>query len=162
MFLVVGNAYTEVSCCLVLSTTAVSMKENTLFDGDIINISVDNHKSGRHSLTKAGVVILAVSGACFVGVYAVATPFLLPALRRICLPFVPATVSQVNNVFSALRGRSGTLLDIGSGDGRIVRDRFAFGQLTPYISISYGYSFRERFQLFKRHAQILTPALSAA
>lgn len=74
----------------------------------------------RPKLTKAGAVILGVSGAFFVGIYSLTAPFLLPALRRVCLPFVPATSAQVKNVFTALAGRSGSLIDIGSGDGRIV------------------------------------------
>jgi hypothetical protein len=47
-------------------------------------------------------------------------PFVAPGLRKICLPFLPANPAQVQNVLKALRGRRGTLLDIGSGDGRIV------------------------------------------
>ncbi|TRY68585.1 hypothetical protein TCAL_02486 [Tigriopus californicus] len=47
-------------------------------------------------------------------------PFVTPALRKVCLPYVPATTAQVENVFTALKGRSGSLVDIGSGDGRIV------------------------------------------
>merc|ERR1712112_669328 len=55
----------------------------------------------------------------------ICVPFVLPALRRVCLPFVPATNTQLANVRLALRGRETvkskpTLLDIGSGDGRIV------------------------------------------
>lgn len=53
-------------------------------------------------------------------VYAVATPFVTPALRRICLPFVPATTKQIENVVKMLECRRGPLVDIGSGDGRIV------------------------------------------
>ena len=60
-------------------------------------------------------------------------PFVLPALRAVCLPYVPATTTQLANVSKALRGRSTTthpsLVDIGSGDGRIViqaaKDGFA-------------------------------------
>lgn len=53
---------------------------------------------------------------------AAAWPFVAPALRKVCLPFVPATDIQVANVFRLLaqEGRSGTLVDLGSGDGRIV------------------------------------------
>ena len=61
-----------------------------------------------------------VSGAVFVGVYSLTIPFVAPAFRRVCLPYVPATTSQVHNVIRALKGRNGNLLDIGSGDGRIV------------------------------------------
>lgn len=53
-------------------------------------------------------------------VYAVATPFITPALRKICLPFVPATTKQIENVVKMLQSRRGPLVDIGSGDGRIV------------------------------------------
>lgn len=51
---------------------------------------------------------------------ALCLPFVTPALRRVCLPYVPATDVQVANVLRALRGRTGSLVDIGSGDGRIV------------------------------------------
>ncbi|XP_053513248.1 ATP synthase subunit C lysine N-methyltransferase isoform X3 [Artibeus jamaicensis] len=59
-------------------------------------------------------------GGTLVAVYAVATPFITPALRKICLPFVPATTKQVENVVKMLRSGRGPLVDIGSGDGRIV------------------------------------------
>lgn len=47
-------------------------------------------------------------------------PFVSPAFRKICLPYVPATHQQIKNVIRALSGRSGSLIDLGSGDGRIV------------------------------------------
>ena len=74
----------------------------------------------KRQLTTTGVTILGVSGALALGFYAVVTPFLTPALRKVCLPFVPATTTQLNNVSRALQNRKGSLLDIGSGDGRIV------------------------------------------
>ncbi|XP_071498692.1 ATP synthase subunit C lysine N-methyltransferase-like [Diadema antillarum] len=93
-----------------------------------------NDHSKRKKLGK-GAIILGVTGAVVGGLYAVATPFVLPAFRRVCLPYVPATTDQVANVFSILRrtavyqqthstvdGTSGKglLVDLGSGDGRIV------------------------------------------
>ncbi|XP_060075961.1 ATP synthase subunit C lysine N-methyltransferase-like [Ylistrum balloti] len=71
-------------------------------------------------LTKKGSVLLGVFGGLFVGVYTLTGPFLAPALRKICLPFLPASPTQMRNVFKALGSRKGSLLDIGSGDGRIV------------------------------------------
>uniref|UniRef100_A0A8C7EH88 ATP synthase subunit C lysine N-methyltransferase n=1 Tax=Nothoprocta perdicaria TaxID=30464 RepID=A0A8C7EH88_NOTPE len=59
-------------------------------------------------------------GAGLLALHAAAAPFVLPALRRVCLPFVPATAAQVENVLRMLRGRRGSLVDIGSGDGRVV------------------------------------------
>ena len=72
-------------------------------------------------LTRTGRVLIAVSGTVFVGFFAVTTPFFLPALRRVCLPYVPATTQQVRNVMTALHNHpKGRLVDLGSGDGRIV------------------------------------------
>lgn len=59
-----------------------------------------------------GGIATAISVVCF--------PFISPAFRKICLPYVPATHQQIKNVIQALNGRSGSLIDLGSGDGRIV------------------------------------------
>ncbi|XP_059029620.1 ATP synthase subunit C lysine N-methyltransferase isoform X3 [Mustela lutreola] len=67
-----------------------------------------------------GFLFTGIVGGTLVAVYAVATPFLTPALRKICLPFVPATTKQIENVVKMLHCRTGSLVDIGSGDGRIV------------------------------------------
>lgn len=75
---------------------------------------------GRRSRSRVGLVVTGVLGGSLVALYAVAAPFVAPALRKVCLPFVPATSTQVENVLRVLRARSGTLVDIGSGDGRIV------------------------------------------
>lgn len=74
----------------------------------------------RQSRSRLGVIVTGVLGGSLVALYAVAAPFVTPALRKVCLPFVPATSAQVENVLTVLRARSGTLVDIGSGDGRIV------------------------------------------
>lgn len=76
-------------------------------------------KEGKRR-SRLGVIVTGVLGGSLVALYAVAAPFVSPALRKICLPFVPATTAQVENVLTVLRARSGTLVDIGSGDGRIV------------------------------------------
>ncbi|RVE61691.1 hypothetical protein OJAV_G00172920 [Oryzias javanicus] len=76
--------------------------------------------SERSSRSRIGLVITGALGGSLVALYAVAAPFVAPALRKVCLPFVPATTTQVQNVLQVLRRRSGTLVDIGSGDGRIV------------------------------------------
>lgn len=75
---------------------------------------------GRRRRSRLGLVVTGVVGGSLVALYAVAAPFVAPALRRVCLPFVPATTAQVENVLRVLRTRTGTLVDIGSGDGRIV------------------------------------------
>ena len=60
-----------------------------------------------------------IIGGTTVGLCALVTPFILPALRKHCLPYVPATAQQVRLVVQHAKGQ--TLVDIGSGDGRVVR-----------------------------------------
>ncbi|KAK9500698.1 hypothetical protein O3M35_001915 [Rhynocoris fuscipes] len=67
-----------------------------------------------------GLITAGLIGGVGVAISILSYPFISPAFRRVCLPFVPATNQQVSNVFKALEGRHGKLLDIGSGDGRIV------------------------------------------
>jgi hypothetical protein len=67
-----------------------------------------------------GILVPAMVGGALVALYAVATPFITPALRKVCLPFVPATSKQIENVLKMLQRRRGSVVDIGSGDGRIV------------------------------------------
>jgi len=75
----------------------------------------------RSKLTKTGKILLGIAGTSFIGMCAVTVPFILPAARRVCLPYVPATDTQVHNVMSLLKAcKTGRLVDLGSGDGRIV------------------------------------------
>uniref|UniRef100_I3JR57 ATP synthase subunit C lysine N-methyltransferase n=1 Tax=Oreochromis niloticus TaxID=8128 RepID=I3JR57_ORENI len=91
----------------------------------------------RKGRSRIGLVVTGVVGGSLVALYAVAAPFVAPALRKVCLPFVPATTTQVENVLKALRARSGTLVDIGSGDGRIVTAKHGFRasgfELNPWL-----------------------------
>ena len=61
-------------------------------------------------------------GGASCGLVAICIPFALPALRRHCLPFVPATPIQVEKVLLHLKGTVGQVVDLGSGDGRVVSD----------------------------------------
>lgn len=75
--------------------------------------------------SKFGIITASVFGITSLGIIAVSIPFLTPALRRICLPYVPATDAQISNVVKALEISKKTnpgrrLIDLGSGDGRIV------------------------------------------
>ena len=72
-----------------------------------------------HSLV--GKVILGTVGLTALGITAITVPFVAPGFRKVCLPFVPATSMQVENALSVLRkGSKLSLIDLGSGDGRIV------------------------------------------
>ncbi|XP_037013179.1 adenine nucleotide translocase lysine N-methyltransferase isoform X2 [Artibeus jamaicensis] len=68
--------------------------------------------------------LLQVATGSGLAAYAVWALLLQPGFRRVPLrlqvPYVGASVRQVEHTLSLLRGRSGKLVDLGSGDGRIV------------------------------------------
>ncbi|XP_055367019.1 adenine nucleotide translocase lysine N-methyltransferase isoform X2 [Betta splendens] len=69
-------------------------------------------------------------------VYAVWVGILQPGFRRVPLklqvPYIPASKAQVDNVMKLLRGQKGGLVDLGSGDGRIVLEASRQG-FTPAV-----------------------------
>lgn len=81
---------------------------------------LQNRESKHSKLSPVGKFLIYGTGGLAVGVSIVCLPFVTPAFRRFCLPYVPATTEQLLGVTKALAGRSGRLLDVGSGDGRIV------------------------------------------
>ncbi|XP_029796945.1 ATP synthase subunit C lysine N-methyltransferase isoform X5 [Suricata suricatta] len=114
---------------------------------------------GTSGLKKSswGLLLPGIVGGTLVAVYAVATPFLTPALRKICLPFVPATAKQIENVVKMLHCRRGSLVDIGSGDGRVViaaaKEGFtAVGyELNPWLVWYSRYRARREGYFFSVH-----------
>ncbi|OTF80229.1 methyltransferase-like protein [Euroglyphus maynei] len=95
---------------------------------------VENSKKNRKIAALLGI---GVFGGLATGLVAITWPFVIPAFRKVVLPYVPATVEQIENVLKAIQYRrpferqqqqqpkqqcnSDTkLIDLGSGDGRIV------------------------------------------
>ena len=92
----------------------------------VVNSEKTPSKFGLYSAIGIGAVAFGFSIA--------AIPFLTPALRKHALPYIPATDKQISNVFKALKLYNTTnklnyipssqnvvkLMDLGSGDGRIV------------------------------------------
>lgn len=76
------------------------------------------------TVTFSGKILFGLTGGIAVGLTVVCAAFVAPAFRRFCLPYVPATPQQISNVLkclpSSMRTTKERLLDIGSGDGRIV------------------------------------------
>ena len=74
-----------------------------------------------YKLSTKGKIIFGIFGATACGMVAAALPFLAPGVRKICLPYLPATDAQVSNILKILpQQHKGKLVDLGSGDGRIV------------------------------------------
>nr|XP_014432502.1 protein FAM173A [Pelodiscus sinensis] len=82
------------------------------------------------------------------------------------VPYVPSSTKQVENVMSLLKGRAGKMVDLGSGDGRIVLEAYKQGfrpavgyELNPWLlTLSnyrawrtgcYGKVFYQRQDLWK-------------
>lgn len=64
---------------------------------------------------------ITVFGSSSLALLSVCLPFIFPAFRRIVLPYIPATDSQLNNILKVVKkSKPSTLIDLGSGDGRIV------------------------------------------
>ncbi|KAM6965010.1 adenine nucleotide translocase lysine N-methyltransferase [Aplochiton taeniatus] len=73
---------------------------------------------------KNNLILTACTGALLTGVYSIWTMFALPGFRKIPInlkvPYLPSSKAQTMNVMTLLKGRSGRLADLGSGDGRLV------------------------------------------
>lgn len=79
--------------------------------------------SQTHGGRRLGLVLAWTISGTGAAIVLITFPFLVPALRRFCLPYVPATETQIRHVVSQLVGRKGKVVDLGSGDGRVVSAR---------------------------------------
>ncbi|XP_036408990.1 adenine nucleotide translocase lysine N-methyltransferase [Megalops cyprinoides] len=88
--------------------------------------------------------LLQVTAGTGLAVYAMWAGVLMPGFRRVPLklqvPYLPASRTQVRNVMTLLKGRSGGIADLGSGDGRIVLEAYRKGfspavgyELNPWL-----------------------------
>ncbi|KAM3724650.1 ATP synthase subunit C lysine N-methyltransferase [Dirofilaria immitis] len=78
----------------------------------------------RHQMGLAGMIAAGMMTTSAVAVTALCVPFITPALRKICIPYVPATPQQLQNVATALSicpTKVSPLVDLGSGDGRVIK-----------------------------------------
>ena len=87
-------------------------------DGNQQNVTDSASNASKKSIRT---LILGLTGGVFLSGVALLVPFVIPALRKIALPFVPTTEEQVKNVVYFLQKKRGNLIDLGSGDGRLVR-----------------------------------------
>uniref|UniRef100_A0A1I8AV11 Xenotropic and polytropic retrovirus receptor 1 n=1 Tax=Steinernema glaseri TaxID=37863 RepID=A0A1I8AV11_9BILA len=86
-------------------------------------------------------VVAGSLAATAVGITALTVPFVTPALRRVCIPYVPATPRQIDHVLRVIKRceTPGPLVDLGSGDGRVktwrTRSTMKFGeQLASHLT----------------------------
>ena len=123
--------------------------------------------------SKAGLYTTLAIGGVAVAFTVAALPFILPAMRKHTLPYVPATDKQISNVFKAVRiysqqsnlasimlpqplsatgaGASNHkvhLVDLGSGDGRIVFEAAKRGYYAEGVELNTMLYLYSRFKMF--------------
>ncbi|GMR42468.1 hypothetical protein PMAYCL1PPCAC_12663, partial [Pristionchus mayeri] len=110
----------------IISTTALLISPTSMSSESDLLSALEGGKPSSPPNRRAGLIVAGVAGGVALAVSLAAIPFLTPALRKVCIPYVPATPTQLANVTRAL-GRTGLtpkelgpLIDLGSGDGRVV------------------------------------------
>ncbi|XP_068613514.1 adenine nucleotide translocase lysine N-methyltransferase-like [Brachionichthys hirsutus] len=101
-------------------------------DDDTPDLALEELKTRQ--LGGWGVAQIAVGTG--LAVYAMWVGILQPGFRKVPLklqvPYIPASKAQVDNVMTLLKCRKGGLVDLGSGDGRIVLEAHKRG-FTPAV-----------------------------
>ncbi|CAF0747585.1 unnamed protein product [Brachionus calyciflorus] len=139
---------------------------------------MSNESQNKNS--KFGLYMAMGVGAVAVGFSIAAIPFLTPALRTHALPYVPATTKQIDNVFKAVQKFSTSknisklqpskqnvvkLVDLGSGDGRIVFDAAKRGFHATGVELNamlYLYSKFKTLTSWKTDANLFKPVFRRA
>lgn len=102
----------------------------------------------RKPVSKLGLATVGIFGGLATGLVALTFPFILPAFRKVVLPYIPATPLQIENVLKAVQHQrpfsapikpiptSCRVIDLGSGDGRIVNMALLFiDMLINYLNV---------------------------
>lgn len=105
-------------------------------------------KSSRVGLyATLGISAVAIGGTIL------AIPFLTPAMRKHALPYIPATPKQISNVFAALEAyrpnanpNKTNLVDLGSGDGRIVFEAAKRGYRATGVELNSVLCFYSKYK----------------
>ncbi|XP_077590727.1 adenine nucleotide translocase lysine N-methyltransferase isoform X2 [Stigmatopora nigra] len=109
-------------------------------DNDAPDEALDDLKSRELQIWD----VAQIAAGTGLAVYAMWAGILQPGFRKVPLrlqvPYIPASGTQVRNVMTLLRGRKGFLVDLGSGDGRIVLEAYRQGfssgigyELNPWL-----------------------------
>jgi methylase of polypeptide subunit release factors len=89
-----------------------------------------------------------ITGAAGIGLIIGTAPFISPAFRKYCLPYVPATpiqVSLIKEIFKKLPSKQ-KVIDLGSGDGRIVISLAKGGHIGVGVEVNYWLVLLSRFK----------------
>lgn len=84
---------------------------------------MSNDEERRERFRRLGLAVGCTIGGIGAGIMILALPFVSPGFRKFALPYVPATPVQLESVLRHMRGRTGRVVDLGSGDGRVVSEQ---------------------------------------
>ncbi|KAF7494749.1 Protein N-lysine methyltransferase FAM173A [Sarcoptes scabiei] len=110
-------------------------------------------------------IMAGVFGGLAIGFTALTIPFITPAFRRIVLPFVPATNTQIENVLKAIEFRRPfespltkelKIIDLGSGDGRVVIACAKQGWKSFGVELNLWLVLYSKFRAFRENVRQLT------
>ncbi|XP_066581579.1 ATP synthase subunit C lysine N-methyltransferase [Prorops nasuta] len=98
---------------------------------------LEHASKAKKQSSQLPLILAGITGGLAAAISAICYPFVSPAFRNICLPYMPATTMQVKNILKALEGRHGTLVDLGSGDGRIVHAAAKAGFIAHGVELNF-------------------------
>ncbi|XP_062854547.1 ATP synthase subunit C lysine N-methyltransferase-like isoform X1 [Trichomycterus rosablanca] len=114
---------------------------------DSIEIILQDRSFKSSYQTQNNPAVTAASGTLLMTFYGLRRVFALPGFRKVPInlkvPYLPSSGVQTQNVVRLLQGRTGSLADLGSGDGRLVLAASSVGfQCTGFEinSILLGYA----------------------
>ncbi|XP_015363494.1 PREDICTED: protein FAM173B isoform X1 [Diuraphis noxia] len=117
------------------------------------NLSFENVQSVKNDRSLRGLFLVGLTGGISIALSIICYPFISPALRKVCLPYVPATNLQIQNVLNVIKGRKGKLVDLGSGDGRIVMNTAKAGFESVGIELNFWLVMYSRLVAMKSKIQ---------
>ncbi|XP_062854548.1 ATP synthase subunit C lysine N-methyltransferase-like isoform X2 [Trichomycterus rosablanca] len=90
---------------------------------DSIEIILQDRSFKSSYQTQNNPAVTAASGTLLMTFYGLRRVFALPGFRKVPInlkvPYLPSSGVQTQNVVRLLQGRTGSLADLGSGDGRL-------------------------------------------
>uniref|UniRef100_A0ABM5EZK3 Adenine nucleotide translocase lysine N-methyltransferase isoform X2 n=1 Tax=Pogona vitticeps TaxID=103695 RepID=A0ABM5EZK3_9SAUR len=115
-----------------------------VIEGDMDPEDAEEVVAELHGQTVDAWALAQIAAGTGLAAYLVWAGVLMPGFRKVPLrlqvPYVPASMKQVESVMSLLKGRSGKMVDLGSGDGRIVLEAYKQGfrpaigyELNPWL-----------------------------
>lgn len=155
-----------ISCCLYNNNSIkIIMNEENYrtrqADEEFLNfLQTSNSNSSKLQEKTTPYTAMAIVGSVIFATYAAVFPFVSPALRKICIPYVPATNRQIHNIKQFFANNANhrpmRVIDLGSGDGRIVFELAKMGHATSGVELNRWLVYWSKLKSIHHKQQFLT------